>query len=62
MKDGLRTGAEHREALRTDGRIGWVSGEGRVEDVTAHPATAAMSTNMPAVTIVTSSPSGRTSS
>jgi aromatic ring hydroxylase len=42
MKDGLRTGAEYREALRTDGRQVWVLGGGRVEDVTIHPATAAM--------------------
>lgn len=37
----LRTGAEYREALR-DGRKVWVVGEGLVEDVTTHPATAAM--------------------
>jgi aromatic ring hydroxylase len=37
----MRTGAEYREALR-DGRKVWVLGEGRVEDVTTHPATAAM--------------------
>jgi aromatic ring hydroxylase len=42
VKDGLRTGAEYREAVRTDGRNVWVLGEGRVEDVTTHPATAAM--------------------
>ena len=42
MKDGMRTGAEYREALRTDGRMVWVFGEGRVEDVTTHPSTAAM--------------------
>jgi 4-hydroxyphenylacetate 3-monooxygenase len=42
MKDGLRTGAEYREALRRDGRNIWVLGEGRVADVTTHPATAAM--------------------
>ncbi len=34
----LRTGAEYREALR-DGRKVWVVGEGRVDDVTTHPAT-----------------------
>jgi aromatic ring hydroxylase len=38
---GLRTGAEYRESLR-DGRKVWVVGEGRVEDVTTHPATRAM--------------------
>jgi aromatic ring hydroxylase len=38
----MRTGTEYREALRSDGRNVWVFGEGRVEDVTAHPATAAM--------------------
>src|SRR5207244_383674 len=37
----MRTGAEYREALR-DGRKVWVLGEGRVEDMTTHPATAAM--------------------
>jgi 4-hydroxyphenylacetate 3-monooxygenase len=37
----MRTGAEYRESLR-DGRNLWVLGEGRVEDVTTHPATAAM--------------------
>ncbi len=37
----MRTGAEYREALR-DGRKVWVVGEGRVEDVTTHPATRAM--------------------
>jgi len=37
----VRTGADYREALR-DGRKVWVLGEGRVEDVTTHPATAAM--------------------
>ena len=37
----LRTGAEYREALR-DGRKVWVVGEGRVDDVTTHPATRAM--------------------
>jgi aromatic ring hydroxylase len=37
----LRTGAEYRAALR-DGRKVWVVGEGRVEDVTTHPATRAM--------------------
>lgn len=38
----LRTGAEYREALRTDGRKVWVIGEGAVHDVTSHPATRAM--------------------
>ena len=38
----LRTGAEYREALRTDGRKVWVIGEGAVDDVTTHPATRAM--------------------
>lgn len=37
----MRTGAEYREALR-DGRRVFVMGEGRVDDVTMHPATAAM--------------------
>jgi aromatic ring hydroxylase len=37
----LRTGAEYREAMR-DGRRVWVLGEGRVDDLTTHPATAAM--------------------
>ena len=37
----MRTGADYRESLR-DGRDVWVLGEGRVEDVTTHPATAAM--------------------
>ena len=41
MAGRLRTGAEYREALR-DGRKVWVLGEGKVEDVTTHPATAAM--------------------
>ncbi|TMJ59946.1 MAG: hypothetical protein E6G81_07675, partial [Alphaproteobacteria bacterium] len=36
-----RTGADYRAALR-DGRKVWVLGEGRVEDVTTHPATSAM--------------------
>jgi len=38
----MRTGAEYREVLRTDGRKVWVMGEGRVEDVTTHPATSGM--------------------
>jgi len=42
MKDGLRTGAEYREAIRTDGRQVWVLGQGKIEDVTTHPATAPM--------------------
>jgi len=37
----MRTGAEYRGALR-DGRRVFVMGEGRVDDVTTHPATAAM--------------------
>src|SRR5579872_5392318 len=37
----MRTGAEYREALR-DGRVVYVMGEGRVHDVTTHPATEAM--------------------
>lgn len=37
----MRTGAEYREALR-DGRKVFVMGEGRVDDVTTHPATKAM--------------------
>lgn len=38
----MRTGADYRETLRSDGRKVWVLGEGRVDDVTAHRATAAM--------------------
>ncbi|HEV2188534.1 MAG TPA: 4-hydroxyphenylacetate 3-hydroxylase N-terminal domain-containing protein, partial [Stellaceae bacterium] len=37
----MRTGAEYRAALR-DGRVVYVMGEGRVDDVTTHPATKAM--------------------
>lgn len=37
----MRTGAEYRESLR-DGRNVWVIGDGPVDDVTTHPATAAM--------------------
>src|SRR5215469_13930167 len=37
----MRTGAEYREALR-DGRVVYVMGEGRVDDVTTHPATKGM--------------------
>ena len=37
----MRTGAEYRQSLR-DGRNVWVMGEGPVDDVTSHPATAAM--------------------
>jgi aromatic ring hydroxylase len=37
----MRTGAEYRQALR-DGRNVWVMGEGRIADVTTHPATSAM--------------------
>src|SRR6202042_520583 len=37
----MRTGAAYREALR-DGRKVFVMGEGRVDDVTTHPATSAM--------------------
>jgi len=37
----MRTGAEYREALR-DGRQIWIVGEGRIEDVSTHPATRAM--------------------
>ena len=37
----MRVGAEYREALR-DGRKVFVMGEGRVDDVTTHPATRAM--------------------
>ncbi|MBV8087056.1 MAG: hypothetical protein JO247_19790 [Chloroflexi bacterium] len=42
MKDGLRTGAEYREAVRSDGRQVWVLGQGKLDDVTTHPATAPM--------------------
>ena len=38
----MRTGADYRETLRSDGRKVWVLGEGLVEDVTTHPATGAM--------------------
>src|SRR5579871_69709 len=37
----MRTGAEYRESLR-DGRKLWVMGTGPIDDVTTHPATAAM--------------------
>jgi aromatic ring hydroxylase len=37
----MRTGAEYRASLR-DGRNVWVLGDGPVDDVTTHPATAAM--------------------
>jgi aromatic ring hydroxylase len=37
----MRTGAEYREALR-DGRVVYVMGEGRVDDVTTHSATKAV--------------------
>lgn len=37
----MRTGVDYREALR-DGRRVWVIGEGRIDDVTAHPATREM--------------------
>jgi aromatic ring hydroxylase len=37
----MRTGADYRQALR-DGRKVFVMGEGRVDDVTTHPATCAM--------------------
>ncbi|HXH10324.1 MAG TPA: 4-hydroxyphenylacetate 3-hydroxylase N-terminal domain-containing protein [Alphaproteobacteria bacterium] len=37
----IRTGAEYRDSLR-DGRKIWVIGEGRLEDLTTHPATCAM--------------------
>ena len=37
----MRTGSEYREGLR-DGREVWVLGEGRIEDVTTHPATRGM--------------------
>jgi aromatic ring hydroxylase len=37
----MRTGAEYKEALR-DGRRIWVLGEGRIDDVTTHPATRPM--------------------
>jgi aromatic ring hydroxylase len=37
----VRTGADYRAALR-DGRRVFVMGEGRVDDVTTHPATSAM--------------------
>ncbi len=37
----MRTGSEYRESLR-DGREVWILGEGRVDDVTTHPAARAM--------------------
>jgi aromatic ring hydroxylase len=37
----MRAGSDYREALR-DGRNVWVMGEGRIADVTTHPATRAM--------------------
>jgi aromatic ring hydroxylase len=37
----MRTGAEYKQTLR-DGRRIWVLGEGRIDDVTSHPATRAM--------------------
>ena len=36
----MRTGADYRDTLRRDGRKVWVFGEGLVEDITTHPATA----------------------
>jgi 4-hydroxyphenylacetate 3-monooxygenase len=37
----MRTGADYKASLR-DGRRVWILGEGRIEDVTTHPATSAM--------------------
>ncbi len=37
----MRSGADYRDALRDRRRV-WVLGEGRVDDVTTHPATRAM--------------------
>jgi len=37
----MRTGSDYREAMR-DGRVVYVMGEGRIDDVTTHPATRAM--------------------
>jgi 4-hydroxyphenylacetate 3-monooxygenase len=37
----MRTGADYKDSLR-DGRRVWILGEGRVEDVTTHPATSPM--------------------
>ena len=37
----MRTGKEYREGLR-DGRDVWILGEGRIDDVTTHPATRGM--------------------
>lgn len=37
----MRTGAEYRDSLR-DGRNVWVLGNGPIDDMTSHPATAAM--------------------
>ena len=38
----MRSGADYRDTLKRDGRKVWVFGDGLVEDVTTHPATAAM--------------------
>jgi aromatic ring hydroxylase len=40
-RGNVRTGAEYREALHDERRI-WVLGEGRIDDVTTHPATCTM--------------------
>ncbi len=37
----MRTGAEYRESVK-DGRKVWVVGEGRIDDLTTHPATKGM--------------------
>ena len=37
----MRTGADYREALR-DGRRIWILNQGRIDDVTTHPATRPM--------------------
>jgi aromatic ring hydroxylase len=37
----MRTGADYRESVR-DGRKVWVMGEGRIDDITTHPATRGM--------------------
>jgi aromatic ring hydroxylase len=40
--NSMRTGADYRKSLQNDGRRIWVLGQGRVDDVTTHPATRAM--------------------
>ena len=42
----MRTGAEYRESLR-DGRKVWLMGEGRIDDITTHPASRQLLTAPP---------------